>query len=470
MPDGTNEGLHGFLVPIRDRKTMQPMPGVKVWDMGYKIGLNGIDNAALHFDNVRVPRDALLDATSQVTPEGKFTSSVEDSSARRRKRFLVLADQLLSGRVCIAAMTMGSTKITLDTAVKFSHNRKAVGPAGDSDTDIGKYQLQQRALMPLVANTYALNFAMNYIQRRYDEHSRSLYDETFDKAKAAEIDYEEIVRLCCIVKPLVTWHSENTATVCRERCGGQGFLAANRFGEAIIGAHAGITAEGDNRVIQQKVSKELLSELAKDKSKAKQAVAKHMAIEKGVPKSLRGFVRGVSGDVSSKEWQLGVFRAREEFCLHDLAMRLNDHKSGGKDIFESWMLNESDAVQALATAYGERIVLEQFYEQVENNGGSVDAATKHRLGKLCSLYAMDRIAADGNFLQEHGIVSAAKAGGARELTARLCRELGDEALDLTAAFGIPAHMHHAPIANNWEEYNAYENEGELEDQTYRKHQ
>lgn len=34
---------------------------------------------------------------------------------------------------------------------------------------------------------------------------------------------------------------------CRERCGGQGYLSVNRFGELIGFAHAGMTAEGDNR-------------------------------------------------------------------------------------------------------------------------------------------------------------------------------------------------------------------------------
>ena len=36
------------------------MPGVTVEDMGYKMGLNGVDNAKLSFDNVRVPRENLL--------------------------------------------------------------------------------------------------------------------------------------------------------------------------------------------------------------------------------------------------------------------------------------------------------------------------------------------------------------------------------------------------------------------------
>jgi len=39
---------------------MRPLPGVTVVDMGVKMGLNGVDNARLSFDNVRVPRTNLL--------------------------------------------------------------------------------------------------------------------------------------------------------------------------------------------------------------------------------------------------------------------------------------------------------------------------------------------------------------------------------------------------------------------------
>jgi len=57
--DGVGYGVHTILVSIRD-KDMRPFPGVTVVDMGVKMGLNGVDNARLSFDNVHVPRTNLL--------------------------------------------------------------------------------------------------------------------------------------------------------------------------------------------------------------------------------------------------------------------------------------------------------------------------------------------------------------------------------------------------------------------------
>ena len=49
------------------------MPGVEIRDCGYKVGLNGVDNGALRFDHVRVPRDNLLNRFGDVSRDGKYS-------------------------------------------------------------------------------------------------------------------------------------------------------------------------------------------------------------------------------------------------------------------------------------------------------------------------------------------------------------------------------------------------------------
>lgn len=76
---GKNEGVNSFIVRVRDDK-MKPCAGVTIEDMGYKMGLNGIDNGKLTFKNVRVSRTALLNKLNDVTEDGQFKSDLKKNS------------------------------------------------------------------------------------------------------------------------------------------------------------------------------------------------------------------------------------------------------------------------------------------------------------------------------------------------------------------------------------------------------
>jgi acyl-CoA oxidase len=66
-----HHGPHAFVVPIRNKKNHNVLPGITIGDCGLKNGCNGIDNGFLIFKNVRIPRDNLLDRFSSVTSDGE---------------------------------------------------------------------------------------------------------------------------------------------------------------------------------------------------------------------------------------------------------------------------------------------------------------------------------------------------------------------------------------------------------------
>jgi acyl-CoA oxidase len=76
-----NEGVGAFLVPVRDGK-MKEMPGVEITDMGVKMGQNGVDNAALTFSNVRIPRENMMNRYTDVDAAGKFNSKIKNLPSR----------------------------------------------------------------------------------------------------------------------------------------------------------------------------------------------------------------------------------------------------------------------------------------------------------------------------------------------------------------------------------------------------
>ncbi|EQC39187.1 hypothetical protein SDRG_03393 [Saprolegnia diclina VS20] len=72
--DGTDHGVHAFLVQLRDLASHASLPGVHLGDIGAKIGFNGVDNGFCSFEHVAVPKAHLLLGTARVewSPQGQL--------------------------------------------------------------------------------------------------------------------------------------------------------------------------------------------------------------------------------------------------------------------------------------------------------------------------------------------------------------------------------------------------------------
>lgn len=134
--DGVHHGLHTFVVPIRDPKTLLPYPGLIVGDMGEKIGLNGIDNGFLIFENYRIPRENLLNKNADVTPEGKYVTKFKNPKDRHGAALGALS----VGRVSITGICESYATKALTITIRYAALRKQFGPEGQHEVPILEYQ------------------------------------------------------------------------------------------------------------------------------------------------------------------------------------------------------------------------------------------------------------------------------------------------------------------------------------------
>lgn len=337
---GKNEGIHIFLVKMRDENN-KPLKGIVIDDMGHKMGLNGIDNARIIFRDVSVPADNMLNRISNInTTTGDFSSLIKG----KRARFIYSANRLLSGRLCIGSMTISTTKLALAVTIKYAKDRLSNGKSGKSDTPIFNYQLFQNQVIPLLTRTLIYNVGLLKIREAYNHYilNEKLYDE-----KTPE-KINEIIRLCCCIKPLISWNANEVGNTCRERCGGQGYLSVNLIEAMIYSAHSGITAEGDSVVLMQKVSKEYVEDFVKGvveipfDTEEKEFNVTSISIQK---------------DFINCSVLLDLIKVRESILLKRLAEKTITNP---KEIYETWMLKEADLIQELALTYGKRYCLEAF--------------------------------------------------------------------------------------------------------------
>lgn len=152
-----------------------------------------------------------------------------------------------------------------------------------------------------------------------------------------------------------------------------------------------------------------------------------------------------------------LLRRRAARLLSSLSTEMAAKLGAGDKLFEVWMKQESDLVQATSAAYGERVTLDQFVAVVERNAGGVGA----KLRPLAELYGLTVIERDLAWFLSEGVLSPAQGRAVLAATRALCNEMAPHVMTLIEGFGIPEHLVAAPIAGDWEGYNVSDNRGEL---------
>ena len=111
--DGTSFGIHGFLVRLRDGQG-RVCTGIRLADCGAKMGIDGVDNGRIWFNNYRIPRSSLLDRFGQVSKEGRYSTNIKDNDSR----FAAHLVELIAGRIGVATGAVQVAKLGLTVGLR----------------------------------------------------------------------------------------------------------------------------------------------------------------------------------------------------------------------------------------------------------------------------------------------------------------------------------------------------------------
>lgn len=448
--DGESHGVHCVLVPIREDDG-STCPGVTIGDCGRKGGLPGVDNGELTFDHVRVPRANLLDRYGGINDDGTYVSEIGNVS----RRFFTMLGTLVRGRISVAGGAGAATRSALTIATRYAAVRRQFAPpGGDTELTILSYRMHQLKLLPAIARSYALMLAQNDLVAM-------MHDLASAEGERDDTAQRELEARAAGLKAASTRHATDAIQMCREACGGAGYMAENRLTALKADTDVFTTFEGDNTVLLQLVAKGLLSEFQEsfeDNSPlAMIAFASRFTAGSWLERSpVSGLIARLMQEAPTSDddhaernrgRQLALFRDREKHVVEGVAMRLAKAAKAEPEEAFAIFNGAQDHLIAAAEAHIDRVLLEALVAAVEE---CPEGAAHDLLDDVCDLFAMSTIERHSGWHQAHGRLTAKQAKGLLADVGALCGELAPKARILVDAFAIPDAWLTTPMVDELE--------------------
>ncbi len=426
-----DHGVHAFDVPLRSSEG-ETLPGIRIEDAGEKVGLNGVDNGRIWFDQVSIPREGLLDRYADIDSSGRYESSISSPG----RRFFTTLGTLVGGRVSVAVASISAAETALAIAVRYATRRRQFQTTPGSETPIIEYRTHQRRLMPRLAVTIAYHLALADLVDDYVAHESEQGDTGLDRrtleARAAGL------------KAFATWHALDVIGEARQACGGQGYLAENRLGALRDDADVFTTFEGDNTVLAQLLAKSLLTDYRssfEDLTPARLLRYVRDRVNSAITGSIP-IVGAVDADLSRRASRRELLRRRASHSVETLARRVKVRTDDGMHAAHAFLDVQPHALHA-ARASVECWVVEAVDAAIE---GIANPELAQLMGEVVTLAAAWAVEDDLGWFLQHGLLNPDGGSQVRDLVVDRSASVSLHARHLVDAFGIPDEVIAAPIA------------------------
>lgn len=163
---GQCHGIHPFVVQLRDEETWMPMPGIKIGEIGPKLGMKSVNNGYLGFEHVRIPRKNMLMRNNKVMADGTYVkapSSVLTYGTMMFVRVVILRD----------VANYLSKAVTIATRYSAVRRQSPIDP-NKEEPQVIDHVTQQYKLFPQIARVFVTKFAADYVWDMYNQVTSEL--------------------------------------------------------------------------------------------------------------------------------------------------------------------------------------------------------------------------------------------------------------------------------------------------------
>ncbi|GAN08308.1 acyl-CoA oxidase [Mucor ambiguus] len=430
---GKNYGTKCFIVPLRDPKTYNTLPGINIGDLGKKMGRDGIDNGYIQFTNVRIPRGYMLMKHAQVSRSGHV---------KEPKLQQLTYGALLQGRVAMVVDSGNVSKKALTIAIRYAAVRRQFSNSkSDIETKLLDYPIHQRRLMPLMAQTFAMLFTGNEMTAMYNKMMGRL-----ENAKAGDSDLAEVLEMLkethstsAGLKAFCTWNCLSTIEACRQACGGHGYSAYTGLAGMYQDFAVQCTWEGDNTILTLQLGRYLISSYREALS------GKKLSPGVGYLNNLDKLI-GKRCSVSNNESLADpavIIEGWQVVCAHvvrNAALEFQDCIDRGLDTDDAYeQCSQSRLYAAKLHSYG--YLFNKFVDGVSKVEGSL----KSVLMDVCLLYGFYTVEENAGAFLQYEYFSPKQMEYIRLKTNDLCAAVRDQAIPLVDSFNLSDYMVNSPL-------------------------
>eukprot|EP00286_Rhodomonas_abbreviata_P012625 CAMPEP_0181322656 /NCGR_PEP_ID=MMETSP1101-20121128/19345_1 /TAXON_ID=46948 /ORGANISM="Rhodomonas abbreviata, Strain Caron Lab Isolate" /LENGTH=539 /DNA_ID=CAMNT_0023430585 /DNA_START=37 /DNA_END=1656 /DNA_ORIENTATION=- len=238
---GKSFGPHAFVMNLREER--KPVPGVILEDMGRKTVGNDLDNAAIGFDKVLLPKDALLNRFADVEGD-EYVQKVKGMPV-----FHMIGQRLFTGRVAVAQAALEFRRGLFDSTKQYAETKRCWAPKGEPTLSNVP---QLKAIF--AENDRKLAFLDAFVAKCEAELSSSLKEDRLPSL--------ELVEAIAVAKVKAVEESIEISHRLQNEVGSYALMAGTGFEQKDFLTCCKF-AEGDSRILMQKMVRDRLRVLEK---------------------------------------------------------------------------------------------------------------------------------------------------------------------------------------------------------------